>query len=335
MERGDFMHSILVSGGAGYIGSHTVRTLMEQGYKPVVLDSLVTGHRESVSLDVPFYEGDIADAGLVRKVVEREHVSAVIHFAARSLVGESVEKPDLYFEENTAKTNRFATTLIGCGVKRIIFSSTAATYGIPEEVPIPESALTLPINPYGLSKLMIEQSFAWLDKAYGLKWIALRYFNAAGAALDGSLGEDHIPETHLIPLILKTALGQREVIKVFGTDYSTPDGTCLRDYIHVLDLAKAHILALEALETGMESGVYNVGTGSGYSVKEVIETARKITGRTIPVLETPRRPGDPDKLVAKVDKIKTLLRWTPKHSSIEQIIESAWAWHLKHPNGYQ
>ena len=328
------MHSILVSGGAGYIGSHTVRILVEQGYRPVVLDSLVTGHRQSVSLEVPFYEGDIADADLVRKVVEREHVSAVIHFAARSLVGESVEKPDLYFEENTAKTNRFATSLIESGVKRIIFSSTAATYGIPEEVPIPENAPTLPINPYGLSKLMIEQSFAWLDKAYGLKWIALRYFNAAGAALDGSLGEDHIPETHLIPLILKTALGQREVIKVFGTDYSTPDGTCLRDYIHVLDLAKAHILALKGLESGMESGVYNVGTGSGYSVKEVIETARKITGRTIPVLETPRRPGDPDQLVAKVEKIKTLLGWTPEHSSIEQIIKSAWTWHLNHPDGY-
>ena len=329
------MHSILVSGGAGYIGSHTVRTLVEQGYKPVVLDSLVTGHRESVSLDVPFYHGDIADSQLVRKIVEREHVDAVIHFAARSLVGESVEKPDLYFEENTAKTNRFVSSLLEAGVKRLIFSSSAATYGIPDEVPIPESAPTNPINPYGLSKLMIEQSLAWLDKAYGLKWIALRYFNAAGAALDGSLGEDHIPETHLIPLILKTALGQRETINVFGTDYSTPDGTCLRDYIHVLDLAKAHILALEGLEAGLGSGVYNVGTGSGYSVKEVIKTARKITGRTIPVLESPRRPGDPDKLVAKVEKIQTLLGWTPKHSSLEQIMESAWAWHLKHPNGYQ
>lgn len=329
------MNSILVSGGAGYIGSHTVRTLVEQGYKPVVLDSLVTGHRQSVSLDVPFYEGDIADSVLVRKIVEREQVSAVIHFAARSLVGESVEKPDLYFEENTAKTNRFASSLLESGVNKIIFSSTAATYGIPDEVPIPESAPTNPINPYGFSKLMIEQSFSWLEKAYGLKWIALRYFNAAGAALDGSLGEDHIPETHLIPLILKTALGQRESISVFGTDYSTPDGTCLRDYIHVLDLAKAHILALEALETGLGSGVYNVGTGSGYSVKEVIETARVITGRTIPVLETPRRPGDPDKLVAKVEKIQSLLGWTPKHSSLEQIMESAWAWHLKHPHGYQ
>jgi len=329
------MHSILVSGGAGYIGSHTVIILVEQGYKPVVLDSLVTGHRQSVSLGVPFYQGDIADSHLVRKIVECEHVSAVIHFAARSLVGESAEKPDLYFEENTAKTNRFVSSLIESGVKRLIFSSTAATYGIPDEVPIPESAPTNPINPYGFSKLMIEQSLAWLEKAYGLKWIALRYFNAAGAALDGSLGEDHIPETHLIPLILKTALGQREAINVFGTDYSTPDGTCLRDYIHVLDLAKAHILALEALEAGIGSGVFNVGTGSGYSVKEIIETAREITGQTIPVLESPRRPGDPDKLVAKVEKIQTLLGWTPKHSSLEQIMESAWAWHLKHPNGYR
>jgi len=329
------MHSILVSGGAGYIGSHTVKTLVERGYTPIVLDSLVTGHRQSVSLDVPFYQGDIADSDLVRKIVEREHVSAVIHFAARSLVGESVEKPDLYFEENTAKTNRFVSTLIECGVKRLIFSSTAATYGIPDEVPIPESAPTNPINPYGFSKLMIEQSLAWLEKAYGLKWIVLRYFNAAGAALDGSLGEDHIPETHLIPLILKTALGQREAINVFGTDYSTPDGTCLRDYVHVLDLAKAHILAFEALETGIGSGVYNVGTGSGYSVKEVIESAREVTGQTITVFESSRRPGDPDKLVAKVEKIQSLLGWTPKHSSLEQIIESAWAWHLKHPNGYR
>ncbi|HZK83645.1 MAG TPA: UDP-glucose 4-epimerase GalE [Desulfosporosinus sp.] len=329
------MGSILVSGGAGYIGSHTVKTLVEQGYKPVVLDSLVTGHRQSVSLDVPFYEGDIADSQLVRKVVKSEHINAVIHFAARSLVGESVEKPDLYFEENTAKTNRFVSTLIESGVKRLIFSSTAATYGIPDEVPIKESAPTNPINPYGLSKLMIEQSLAWLDKAYGFKWIALRYFNAAGAALDGSLGEDHIPETHLIPLILKTALGQRESISVFGTDYATPDGTCLRDYIHVLDLAKAHILALEALEAGIGSGVYNVGTGSGYSVKEVIETARVITGRTIPILESPRRPGDPNQLIAKVEKIQSLLGWAPQHSSLVQIMESAWAWHLKHPHGYQ
>ncbi|AET69087.1 UDP-glucose-4-epimerase [Desulfosporosinus orientis DSM 765] len=328
------MESILVSGGAGYIGSHTVVALLEKGYKPVVLDSLVTGHRQSVAKDVPFFQGDIADSQLVRKIVEQEQISAVIHFAARSLVGESAEKPDLYFEENTAKTNRFVSTLLHCGVKRIIFSSTAATYGIPEDIPIPETAPTVPINPYGFSKLMIEQSFAWLEKAYGLEWIALRYFNAAGAVLDGSLGENHQPETHLIPLILKTALGQRKEIGIFGTDYSTPDGTCIRDYIHVLDLAMAHILALEALAKGTAKGVYNVGTGSGYSVKEVIETARRVTGRTIPAVESPRRPGDPDRLVAKVEKIESLLGWTPRFSSLEQIIESAWAWHRSHPKGY-
>lgn len=329
------MEPILVSGGAGYIGSHTVRTLLEQGYNPVVLDNLVTGHRQSVAYDVPFYQGDIMDSSLVRKIVEQEQIRAVIHFAARSLVGESVEKPDLYFEENFAKTNRFVSTLLESGVKRVIFSSTAATYGTPEEIPIPESSHTNPINPYGFSKLMIEQSFSWLEKAYGLKWIALRYFNAAGAALDGSIGEDHIPETHLIPLILKAALGQRQGINIFGTDYPTPDGTCIRDYIHVLDLAKAHILALEALGRGAESGIYNVGTGSGYSVREVIETTRQVTGRTIPVVESPRRPGDPDILVAKVEKIQTLLGWTPNYSSMEQIIESAWAWHLSHPNGFE
>ncbi|KGK89274.1 UDP-glucose 4-epimerase [Desulfosporosinus sp. HMP52] len=328
------MQSILVSGGAGYIGSLTVKTLLEQGYKPVVLDNLVTGHQQSVLDNVPFFQGDIADPHLVQRIIEQEQINAVIHFAARSLVGESAEKPDLYFEENTAKTNRFVSTLLKSGVKRIIFSSTAATYGIPEEIPIPESAPTIPINPYGQSKLMIEQSFSWLEKAYGLQWIALRYFNAAGAALDGSLGEDHLPETHLIPLILKTALGQRKEIHIFGTDYSTPDGTCIRDYIHVLDLAKAHVLALEALGTGIESGAYNVGTGSGFSVREVIETARQVTGRKIPVVESPRRPGDPDRLVAKVDKIKDLLGWNPQYSSLEQIIESAWAWHLSHPNGY-
>lgn len=328
------MRTILVSGGAGYIGSHTVRVLLEEGYRPVVLDNLITGHREAVGVDIPFYEGDIANEELVAEILEKENVDAVIHFAARSLVGESVQKPDLYFEENTAKTNRFVSALIKNGVKRIVFSSTAATYGIPEEIPIAENSLTLPINPYGASKLMIEQSFSWLEKAYGLQWIALRYFNAAGAALDGSLGEDHEPETHLIPLILKTALGQRESIHIFGTDYQTLDGTCIRDYIHVLDLAKAHILALEGLEKGVKCGVFNVGTGSGYSVREVIDMARKVTGKEINVVESPRRPGDPDQLVAQVDKIQRILGWKPQYSSLEQIIETAWAWHSSHPEGY-
>lgn len=233
-----------------------------------------------------------------------------------------------------AKTNRFLNSLIEAGVKQIILSSTAAVYGIPEAVPIPESAPARPINPYGVSKDMIEQSLPWFEKGYGLKWIALRYFNADGAALDDSLGEDHAPETHLIPLVLKTALGQRQAIYVFGSDYSTPDGTCIRDYVHVLDLAQAHISALEALDKGVESGVYNVGTGSGYSVREVIETARTVTGHLIPAIESPRRAGDPDQLVAEVERIQTLLNWIAKYNSLEQIIECAWAWHHSHPHGF-
>ncbi|NLI90953.1 MAG: UDP-glucose 4-epimerase GalE [Peptococcaceae bacterium] len=328
------MKTVLVSGGAGYIGSHTVFMLLQQGYQPVVLDSLVTGHKKSVPAGVPFYLGDISDPLLVQEIIRLHKINAVIHFAARSLVGESIEKPDLYFEENTSKTNRFVRTLLQSGINKIIFSSTAAIYGVPDKIPIPEDSAPDPINPYGASKLMIEQSFSWLTKAYNLQWIALRYFNAAGASLDGSLGEDHFPETHLIPLVLKTALGQRKSISVFGSDYSTPDGTCIRDYIHVLDLARAHILALEALEKGI-AGIFNVGTGFGHSVKEVITTARQITGREIAVLEAPRRPGDPDILVAEVDRIKKHLGWTPEYSSLEQIIETAWNWHSTHPLGYE
>jgi len=326
--------TVLVSGGAGYIGSHTVLTLLQQGYQLVVLDSLITGHKKSVPPGIPFYIGDISNPLLIQEIIKRHKVKAVIHFAARSLVGESAKKPDLYFEENTSKTNCLLRTLLHSGVNKFIFSSTAAIYGGASEIPIPESAPPDPLNPYGASKLMIEQSLFWLAKAYDLQWIALRYFNAAGAALDGSLGEDHDPETHLIPLVLKTAMGQRKAISVFGTDYPTPDGTCIRDYIHVLDLAKAHVLALEALEKGI-NGVFNVGTGCGHSVKEVMTTALKITGCEIPVLESARRPGDPDILVAKVERIKDLLSWTPEYSSLEQIIESAWNWHRSHPFGFQ
>ncbi|HHY28166.1 MAG TPA: UDP-glucose 4-epimerase GalE [Desulfitobacterium dehalogenans] len=328
------MKKILVSGGAGYIGSNTVQALAEAGYGPVVLDSLITGHREAVGKDVPFYQGDIADGGLVTEIINKEKISAVIHFAARSLVGESVQRPDLYFEENTAKTNHFVSTLLQGGVNTIVFSSTAAAYGNPEEIPIPEESRTEPINSYGASKLMIEQSFYWLEKAYGLKWMALRYFNAAGAVWNGSLGEDHTPETHLIPLVLKTALRQKEAISIFGTDYKTPDGTCIRDYIHVMDLAEAHIRALEALEQGVPCGAYNVGTGTGYSVREVITMAGKVTGIDIPVLEAPRREGDPDILVAKVEKIQRKLGWQARYSDLETIIKTAWQWHQKHPHGY-
>lgn len=329
------MHTILVSGGAGYIGSQTVKTLLERKFKVIILDSLVTGYREAIPSQASFYEGDINDSELIGRIVNNHQVDAVIHFAARSLVGESMLKPDLYFYENTAKTNRFVSTLLQKGVNKIVFSSTAATYGLPEVVPIPEASKTVPINPYGASKLMIEQSFYWLEQAYGLKWIALRYFNAAGASLDGSIGEDHNPETHLIPLVLKTALGQRESISVFGSDYNTPDGTCIRDYIHVMDLAEVHILALEALAKGTAGGTYNVGTGSGYSVREVIEMAKKVTGLDIPVIDAPRRAGDPDILVAKADKIEKLFGWKAQYSDLETIISTAWNWHKGHPHGYK
>ena len=327
--------SILVSGGAGYIGSHTVQALIARGWPVVVLDSLVTGHRQAVAPGAVFYEGDISNQELVGRIVREHKIDAVIHFAARSLVGESMQRPDLYFIENTAKTNLFLSTLLQQGVEKVVFSSTAAVYGLPEQVPIPEQSRTQPINPYGASKIMIEQSLSWLGQAYGLRWIALRYFNAAGAALDGGIGEDHAPETHLIPLILQTALGRREAVSIFGTDYPTPDGTCIRDYIHVLDLAEAHILALEALDKGIESGAYNVGTGRGYSVKEVIETAKKVTGVDFQVQDAPRRSGDPDILVARVDRIKELLSWQAKYSDLETIIASAWAWHKSHPAGFE
>ncbi|MDR3600010.1 MAG: UDP-glucose 4-epimerase GalE [Desulfosporosinus sp.] len=329
------MGSILVTGGAGYIGSHTVRVLLAQGAQVVVLDSLVTGHKEAVPAEVPFYLGDICDAGLVKTIVESQEVEAVIHFAARSLVGESMAKPDLYFYENTAKTNLFVSNLLQLGVNKIVFSSTAAVYGLPETVPISEESPTSPINPYGLSKLMIEASFHWLEKAYGLKWVALRYFNAAGASLDGSIGEEHLPETHLIPLVLKAALGQRDAIQVFGTDYNTLDGTCIRDYIHVLDLAEAHVLALKALDQQSNSGVYNVGTGQGYSVLQVITSAKKVTGIDIPVVEVARRSGDPDVLIAKVAKIEKTFGLKTRYSDLETIIASAWRWHQNNPDGYK
>ncbi len=328
------MGAILVSGGAGYIGSHTVKALIEKGYRVVVLDSLVTGHVQAVPAGADFYQGDIDDQMLLESITQKHEVEAVIHFAALSLVGESMKQPDLYFNENMAKTNLFVSHLIKAGINKIVFSSTAAAYGLPEEVPLTEESRCLPINPYGLSKLMIEQSLAWYERAYGLKWIALRYFNAAGAALDGSIGEDHKPETHLIPLVLKTALGQRESIGIFGTDYHTPDGTCIRDYIHVLDLAEVHIRALEKLDEGI-CGVFNVGMGKGYSVREVIEEAKRITGREIPIQETERREGDPDILVAGVEKIRHQLGWEARYSDLETILKSAWCWHWEHPEGYR
>lgn len=328
------MRTILVTGGSGYIGSHTVKVLLEKGYEVVVIDNFVTGHI-GASLAEHVYDVDIADTSAVKQIVEEHGVDAVIHFAARSLVAESVAAPDVYLWENTAKTIRLASTLVQSGVDKIVFSSTAAVYGLPETVPIREDVPKQPINPYGASKWMIEQSFPWLEQAYGLRWIALRYFNAAGAALDGQIGEDHDPETHLIPLILKTALGQRETISIFGTDYATPDGTCIRDYIHVLDLAEAHVQSLEALERGLASQAMNVGTGQGYSVREVIDMAKRVTERDINVVESPRRAGDPDVLVADTSRIREMLGWKPQHSDLETMIRSAWHWHSTHPEGYK
>ncbi|MFC4769958.1 UDP-glucose 4-epimerase GalE [Effusibacillus consociatus] len=329
------MSCVLVTGGAGYIGSHTVKVLLKRGYEAVVLDNLSTGHRQAVLVDeAHFYQGDIADDELVTSIVEKHGVDSVIHFAAKSLVGESMKHPEMYLWDNTAKSVRFFTTLKECGVRNIIFSSTAAVYGLPEQIPIPEYLEKKPVNPYGESKLMVEKALQWMEQAHGIKWVALRYFNAAGAELTGVIGEDHNPETHLIPLVLQTALGKREAIQVFGTDYDTPDGTCIRDYIHVLDLTDAHILALEALKKGMSSGALNVGTGNGYSVREVIEMAKEVTEREIPVVETERRPGDPAVLVADSTLAQQLLGWKPQFT-LREMIASAWKWHSTHPEGYR
>ncbi|WP_368294593.1 UDP-glucose 4-epimerase GalE [Dehalobacter sp. TBBPA1] len=329
------MRNVLVTGGAGYIGSHTVKVLLEKGFSVVVLDNLLTGHLKALGKEVKYYHGDIADRSLVLNIVKNENIEAVIHFAACSIVSDSIKRPDYYFTENVAKTNRFIASLLMGGVDKVVFSSTAAIYGIPYSVPIPEDAVTQPVNPYGVSKLMIEQMFYWMELSYGLKWVALRYFNAAGAMLDGSIGEDHEQETHLIPLVLKTALGQQKSIDVFGDDYQTPDGTCIRDYIHVLDLAEAHIAALYTLEKVNKGVVYNVGTGTGYSVKEVIDMAKRITGKNIHVQLAARRQGDPDMLIAKVDKIKSELTWLPHYSGMDTIIGSAWEWLSKNPKGYR
>ncbi|MFD2170669.1 UDP-glucose 4-epimerase GalE [Tumebacillus lipolyticus] len=327
--------SILVTGGAGYIGSHTVQALRRRGLQAVVVDNLVTGHRAAVPPDVPFYQADIADQDVIEEIIHTHRVEAVIHFAGRGQVSESIAKPDLYFLENTAKTMQFVSNLIAQGVNTIVFSSTAAVYGSPEAVPIAEEAEKKPLNPYGLSKLMIEQSFEWLEKAYGLRWIALRYFNAAGAALDGTLGEHHDTETHLIPLVLQTALGLREMVSIFGTDHNTQDGTSVRDYVHVQDLAEAHVLAVDALKTGLASGAYNVGTGRGVSDRQVIETVTQETGVCFPVQEKERRQGEPVELVAQAEKIREAIGWQAKHSDLSTIISSAWNWHLRYPSGYQ
>lgn len=326
--------SILVVGGAGYIGSHTALELIRAGHDVVIADNLVTGYRKAVPSKARFYEGDLRDFDFLDNLFQKEKIDAVIHFAAYSLVGESVTNPLKYYENNLYGTKVLLDAMVKNNVDKIVFSSTAATYGEPNNIPILESDCTCPTNPYGETKLAMEKMFKWTAKAHNLRYVSLRYFNACGADESGTIGEAHNPESHLIPLILQVPNGKRETISIYGTDYDTPDGTCIRDYIHVTDLAQAHILAVKYLTDGGESDIFNLGNGVGYSVREVIETARKVTGHPIPATETPRRAGDPARLVASSEKAKKILGWNPIHNSLEEIIESAWKWHKNHPNGY-
>lgn len=326
--------TILVLGGAGYIGSHTVYALIEKGEDVVIIDNLETGHIEAVHPKARFYKGDIRDRAFLDSVFEKEKIDAVIHFAANSLVGESMVDPLKYYDNNVNGTKVLLQSMIAHDIKKIVFSSTAATYGEPERVPILETDRTEPTNTYGETKLSMEKMFKWTDRAHGLKYVSLRYFNACGAHISGQIGEAHSPETHLIPLILQVPLGQRDAISIFGDDYPTADGTCIRDYIHVTDLAQAHIKAVDYLMKGNDSNIFNLGNGVGFSVKEVIDVARKVTGDKIEAKLAPRRAGDPAQLIASSEKAKTILGWKPEHDSIEEIIETAWKWHKSHPNGY-
>ena len=325
---------LLVLGGAGYIGSHTAVELLDRGHEVVIADNLITGYKQAVPKEAAFYQGDIRDYEFLNNLFKKEKIDAVIHFAAFSLVGESVTNPLKYYENNLYGTKVLLQAMIDNNVDKIVFSSTAATYGEPENIPILESDRTCPTNPYGETKLAMEKMMKWSANAYQLRYVSLRYFNACGAHKSGKLGEAHNPESHLIPLVLQVPNGKRESVSIYGTDYDTPDGTCIRDYIHVTDLAEAHILAVEYLMKGGESNVFNLGNGVGYSVREVIETARKVTGHPIPAVEIPRRAGDPARLVASGEKAKTVLGWEPKITSLEDIIRSAWVWHSTHPNGY-
>ena len=322
---------VLVVGGAGYIGSHMVKDLLDTGYDVITLDDLSTGHRELLP-GGEFIEGGLGDTVLLDNLFSTHTISAVMHFAAFSLVGESVEKPLKYYRNNMAATAELLDSMIRHNVKRFIFSSTAAVYGEPVEIPITESHPRNPTNPYGASKIAVERMLKDCDSAYGLKYISLRYFNAAGADKSGKIGERHRNETHLIPLALEVATGRRENIKIFGANYPTPDGTCIRDYIHVSDLTGAHLLALKSLLSGGNSAVYNLGNNRGYSVREVIELARKVTGRPIPAIEADKRPGDPAILIASSDKIKKKLGWKPEYEDLETIIKTAWVWHQREAN---
>jgi len=323
--------NVFVTGGAGYIGSHVVRRLAEAGHGVRVWDNLSEGHRAAVPPET-LLEGDLMDEARLAEALSGGF-DCVMHFAAHCYVGESMEDPEKYYRNNVVGSLRLLSAMRKAGVRRLVFSSTAATYGEPDRVPIPEDHPTRPINAYGQTKLDIEHALAYYAGAYGLGYCSLRYFNAAGAAPDAGIGEDHDPEPHLVPIVLQVALGQRDEVKIFGSDYPTRDGTCVRDYIHVWDLAQAHILAMEAIEPG-KGLTYNLGNGSGYTVREVIETARTVTGRDIPAADAPRRPGDPPELVASSDRIAAELGWNPESPDLATIIETAWRWHQAHPAGY-
>ncbi|HMC90217.1 MAG TPA: UDP-glucose 4-epimerase GalE [Gemmataceae bacterium] len=323
---------ILVTGGAGYIGSHTVRLFLAGGHDVWVYDNLSEGHRRAVPAE-RLLVGDLSEIPRLDQMVMDRRIEAVVHFAAFTYVGDSMREPGKYYQNNLVNTLNLMECLRRNGVERFVFSSTAATFGIPERVPITEDMPQRPINPYGAGKLAVEGALADYARAYGWGYAALRYFNAAGASADGSIGEDHDPETHLIPLVLQAILGQCPAIEIFGTDYPTPDGTCIRDYIHVDDLASAHLLALERLQPG-KGLCYNLGIGRGYSVREVIRAAEEVTGKAVPVKEGPRRPGDPPVLVASSEKIQRDLGWKPHYTDIRPIIETAWKWHKSHPRGY-
>jgi UDP-arabinose 4-epimerase len=319
---------VLVTGGAGYVGSHTAKALVRDGYRPIVIDNLSTGHAHNVKWG-PLVRANISDRAVVRRILEEHKIGAVIHFAGSALVGESVVQPLIYFQNNVSGTISLLQAMLDVGIQDIVFSSTCATYGLPVTVPITEDNPQSPINPYGESKLAVERVFEWMGIAGQLRWVALRYFNAAGADPDGELGEEHDHETHLIPLAIGAALGQRERLHIFGTDYHTPDGTAIRDYIHVADLASAHICALRYLNRGGESQALNLGTGKGASVREVVAMVQSVGGQAVPSIAAPRRAGDPPVLVANPERARRLLDWEPSHSALANIVETAWRWHAR------
>ncbi len=327
--------TILVLGGAGYIGSHTAYELIDKGEDVVIADNLQTGYQEAVHPKARFYKGDIRDKAFLDNLFKNEKIDAVIHFAANSLVGESMTKPLKYYDNNLYGTMVLLQSMVENSIDKIVFSSTAATYGEPENIPILESDKTEPTNTYGETKLSMEKMFKWVSKAHNLRYVSLRYFNACGAHISGEIGEAHNPESHLIPIILQVPNGKRESVSIFGDAYPTKDGTCIRDYIHVTDLAQAHILAVEYLRKGNPSNIFNLGNGIGFSVKEVIDTARKVTNHPIPAVISPRRAGDPAQLIASSEKAKSILGWRPEHADLEEIIATAWKWHKNHPDGFK